>query len=343
MGVPSRDETEGTSHRLDRAAVPLTLLAVLAVAATITYLGPILKPLLVAVFVYFATRPAAEALTRHRWPPWLAYLTLFIAALGAASLVTLFVYGEALDFRDHWTAYQERLLALIGHRVGEQARSLREMFRISSKEVFTFVFGRTVGVAELLVMTFFYLLFIILGANSLSARVKRAFPGELGDRLLKVGQEIGQGIEQFIKVKTLVSLGLGASSAVLMYAFGLSHSLLWGFLFFALNYITYIGSIAACVPPIALAYLDLDNPLLATILGGLIVVNRFVWIDYLEVKMAGKRLNIDSILLFVWLAYWGWVWGALGLILAFPMIASLKIVLEHIESTRGWAVLMSEE
>jgi predicted PurR-regulated permease PerM len=59
--------------------------------------------------------------------------------------------------------------------------------------------------------------------------------------------------------------------------------------------------------------------------------------------MAGRHLNIDSILLFLWLAYWGWVWGVIGLILAFPMITSLKIVLEHLESTRGWAVLMSEE
>ncbi len=343
MRAPSQPEPEGTGRRLDPGAVSLTVLAVLAVAATVTYLGPILKPLLVAVFLHFATRPAAEALTRLGWRPWLAYLTLFVAALAAASLVTLFVYGEASDFRDHWPAYQERLLELIGRSGGEQTRPLQEIVQFSSREVITFVFGHTVGVAELLAMTFFYLLFIILGEKRLSARVQRAFPGEAGDRLLRVGREIGEGIEQFMKVKTLVSLSLGVSSALLMYAFGLSHSLLWGSLFFALNYITYIGSIAACFPPVALAYLDLDSPILATLLGALIVVNRFVWIDYIEVKMAGRRLNIDSVLLFVWLAYWGWVWGVVGLILAFPMITSLKIVLEHLESTRGWAVLMSEE
>jgi predicted PurR-regulated permease PerM len=45
----------------------------------------------------------------------------------------------------------------------------------------------------------------------------------------------------------------------------------------------------------------------------------------------------------LWLAYWGWVWGVIGLILAFPMLTSLKIVLESLESTRGLAVLMSDE
>lgn len=343
MGEPSPTPAKSPGPRLDPATLSLTVLAVLAVAVAVTYLGPILKPLLVAVFVYFAARPAAEALARLGCPPWLAYLALFVAALAAASLVTLFVYGEALDFQDRWPGYQERLLALIGDRGGEPDRPLREMFQGSSKEVLAFAFGHTVGVAELLTMTFFYLLFLIVGAKKLSARVKRAFPDERGDYLLTVGREIGGGIEQFIRVKTVVSLGLGVTSALLLYAFGVSHSLLWGGLFFALNYITYIGSIAACVPPVALAYLDLDNPTRATVLAALVLANRFLWIDYIEIKMAGRGLNIDSVLLFVWLAYWGWVWGVLGLILAFPMIVSLKIVLEHLESTRGWAVLMSEE
>src|SRR5262249_33718963 len=153
-------QAETMSHRLDRAALSLAVLAVLAVAATVTYLGPILKPLLVAVFVYFATRPAAAALTRLRWPPSLAYLAPLVVALAVASLVTLFVYGEALDLRDRWPAYQERLMELIGRRAGEQTRPLQEMLHVSSREVFTFVFGHTVGVTELLVMAFFYLLFL---------------------------------------------------------------------------------------------------------------------------------------------------------------------------------------
>jgi predicted PurR-regulated permease PerM len=87
----------------------------------------------------------------------------------------------------------------------------------------------------------------------------------------------------------------------------------------------------------------LTCPLAATAMSVLVVLNRFIWIDYLEVKMFGRHLNIDSILLFLWLAYWGWVWGVIGLILSFPMVASLKIVLEQLDTTKSWAVLMSDE
>jgi predicted PurR-regulated permease PerM len=46
--------------------------------------------------------------------------------------------------------------------------------------------------------------------------------------------------------------------------------------------------------------------------------------------MSGKQLNLDPTLLFLWLSYWGWAWGILGLILAYPMLADLRIGLEHI-------------
>jgi predicted PurR-regulated permease PerM len=235
------------------------------------------------------------------------------------------------------------MLSVIGEAPSEARRPLSELFTTSSREAFKYVFERGLGLIELLIMTFFYLLFILLGGDRLPQRVRRALPDGRGERIVAVTGKIGTGMERFMQVKTVVSLGMGVSAAVLMWLFGLQGWLLWGVLFFALNYITYIGSIVACVPPIVLAYLDLDSPVAATALGVLVILNRIVWIDYIEIKLSGQHLNIDSILLFLWLAYWGWVWGVVGLILAFPMVTSLKIVLETLEATRGWAALMSDE
>jgi AI-2 transport protein TqsA len=323
--------------------VALVILALVVVGGVVTYLGPILKPFLIAVFLFYATRSAAGMLIRLRFPAWLAFLSLFVAAVGAMIVVTLFVYGEALALRDDWPRYQQRIVALIEEGPAELRKSLEEMFQDSFKHVFGFVFEAGMGSLELLILTFFYFLFLLLGAGKLPGRVQRAFPGEQAERILTIGQRISAGMEQFMKVKTLVSIGMGASAAAIMAAFRLEHWLLWGFLFFALNYITYIGSIAACVPPIVLAYLDFNSAIAATALAGLIVLNRFIWIDYVEIRLSGKQLNIDSVLLFLWLAYWGWAWSVLGLILAYPMLVSLKIVLEHVEASKGWAVLMSEE
>jgi predicted PurR-regulated permease PerM len=224
-----------------------------------------------------------------------------------------------------------------------QGRTLSDLFTVSSREAFQYFFGQGLGLVELLTMTFFYLLFILLGAGRIMRRVRRAFPGGRGEQVVAVVEKIGVGMERFMRVKTVVSLGLGASSAAILYLFGLRGWLLWGILFFVLNYVTYIGSIAACVPPVLLAFLDLDRPVASVALAALVVLNRVVWVDFVETRLAGRHLHIDSILLLLWLAYWGWVWGVVGLVLVFPMVTSLKIILESVEATKGWAVLMSDE
>jgi len=323
--------------------VAVLLLTSMVVVGVITYLGPILKPFLIAVFLYFSMRVGAGVLTHRGIPASLAYLLLFAVGAAAMTILTLLAYSEIAALHEEWPRYQQKIQAILGKAPGDAGKPLAELFAESSREIFTYVFERGLGVLELLIMTFFYLLFIVLGASRLTHRVERAFPDGRSEQILGLARDIGAGMERFLQVKTQVSIGLGISAAVLMYLFGLRGWLLWGLLFFAFNYITYIGSIVACIPPIVLAFLDLGSPAAASVLAVLIVLNRFLWIDYVEIKLSGRHLNIDSILLFLWLAYWGWMWGVIGLILAFPMLTSLKIVMEHLECTRHWAVLMSEE
>ena len=191
-------------------------------------------------------------------------------------------------------------------------------------------------------LVFAYLVFLFLGSRKVEARVRRAFPGERGERIIAVGEGISESMERFMMVKTLIGAGMGLSAGAIMWACGLDHWPLWAFLFFAANYVTAIGSWAACVPPIVMALVD-HGVVSAAVLAALIVANRIFWIDFLELKFSGKQLNIDPTLLFLWLSYWGWAWGILGLILAYPMMAAVKISLRHLGGAHGWAELLSDD
>jgi predicted PurR-regulated permease PerM len=342
--TPNETLPSAPAHRpVDPGRVALVILAILAVGTVITQLGQILKPFVLAIFLFFITRSAAAPLVRFGLPRWLALLVLFIVTMVVVCTVFLFVYGEAMQFRNEWPGYQAHILDMLGREKGEAAPTLREIFKLSSHDIFSFVFEQGVHLAEIILMTLFYLLFLILGSRKLASRVQRAFPGETGQRVLAICEKIGNGMEQFMRIKTVVSAGMALSAGLVMYLMGLPHALLWAFLFFALNYITYIGGMFACVPPIALAYIALPSMAQATVLAILLIVIRFLWTDLVEVRWSGKHLNIDSALLFLWLAYWGWAWGVLGLILAYPSLVTLKIVLENLEQTRECAVLMSED
>lgn len=418
----------------------MVILAVLAMGAVVTVLGPVLQPFLVALFLFYATQFGAKSFSRLGMQPWTAYLSIVSLALIFTILTAQFVYREAEVFQRTWPRYEDRIasslamwmpqlatplspahpplsgaasrraasspprnpapqaaadtlppsaaahtatVATDGHgALGEQLpeqttdlfgeepatteggsavshdagltpprsggdirgrTSLTDLFRITSQDVLQYVFSHSLAVAELIVSVFCYLVFLFLGSRKLKGRLLRAFPGERSTRLVAIGDGITESMERFMVVKTATGVGMAVSAAIIMYGFGLDHWMLWAFLFFALNYITYIGSAAACIPPLVMAHLDFDSHVMAALLSVLVVLNRIFWIDFFELRMSGKQLNLDPTLLFLWLSYWGWAWGILGLILAYPMLAALRIALDHIGGLSGWAILFSDE
>lgn len=330
-----------------RSASTVIIALILSLAA-ITYLGPVLTPILIAVFLYFIIRPAADALVRRGAPAWLAYLFLFVVTVVAIIWLGRIVHANAVAFRERLPDYRANLLGLLDELPGEHMRThmretLAQTFDVSVRDVLGMAFGPTVSFLETALLVFFYLLFIMVCARRMGGRVRRAFEPETAERVLQIGTSISNGVAQYMKVKTLVSLGLAACQGLILYLFGLHYWPLWAILMFVLNYITYVGSIAALIPPILLAVVQFGNAWMALGLAALLIVNRLVWIDYVEIRFSGKSLNIDPILLLAALAYWGWFWGAVGLVLAAPMLMGVKIALSKIERTRHWALLISDE
>ena len=359
--APPRPPSDRPAH--DTATVALVVIAVIAFVTAFTWLGPVLRPFLIAVFLFYAARFGAKLLTKLGLGPTAAYTSLLPCVAILAILFGRLVYGEAEVFLAKWPKYEARIttflnatgparvLGLGRAREGEPpfarpaavpADSAGDFFRVTSRSALDYVFRHGFDVVETFVLVFVYLIFLFVGGRKLPGRIRRAFPGDEGRRLLLIGQGISESMENFMAVKTFVGLGIGATAGLAMFLFGLDHWLLWSFLFFASNYVTYIGTAVTVIPPIVLACFDFANPAAAAALGAVLLVTRFVWIDIIEVRMSGRELNLDPTLMFLWLAYWGWVWGVVGLILAYPMLAALKIALKHV-GTGGWAELLAGE
>ena len=227
---------------------------------------------------------------------------------------------------------------------GEQleGKTLLELFNVTSEAIGRVLVGTAVEWLEGGLMVLFYRVFIILDAHRLPNRIRRALP-ETGEKVVEMGEDINQSITDYMRVKTLVSLGMAVTAAMMMAVFRLENWPLWALITFLFNYVTYVGSLGALVPPTVIAFLQFESPIAAGILTLLLCGNRFFWIDYVEIRFAGRKLSINAVLLLVSLAYWGSFWGVTGLVLAVPMLTATKIALETFPSTRNWAILISED
>ena len=123
---------------------------------------------------------------------------------------------------------------------------------------------------------------------------------------------------------------------------GVNFSEFWGLLAFILNFIPYVGSLAAIVLPSVIALVQYgDFSVLAAVLIGLSII-QLACSSILEPRLLGDRLNISPIFIICNLAMWGLIWGVPGMFLSIPILSMAIITLAQFEKTRPLAVLLSK-
>jgi len=133
----------------------------------------------------------------------------------------------------------------------------------------------------------------------------------------------------------------GFLTFLVTFLFGIDFALLWGVLAFLFNYIPYVGSFVSVTPPILLSLMQ--NESIGTTLA-LIIVLLIVHQGtgtFIETYMMGSKLNLSPLVIIMALAFWGQVWGIIGMILAVPLMVVLKTFLGSITETKFLASLLS--
>jgi len=149
-------------------------------------------------------------------------------------------------------------------------------------------------------------------------------------------------VQRYMAIKTWMSLMTGCVVALWLYIIGVDYPLLWGLLAFLLNYVPNIGSIIAAVPAVLLALIQLGGGSAILAGAGYLVVNMAIG-NFLEPRVMGKGLGLSTLVVFISLVFWGWVFGPVGMLLSVPLTMTIKIALDSNEETRWASVLLGSE
>lgn len=148
-------------------------------------------------------------------------------------------------------------------------------------------------------------------------------------------------IQKYLGIKTIISLATGLLAGVLCWALHIDFPLLWGILAFTLNYIPAIGSIIAGVPPVLLALLTLGlNHAIGAMIGYLII-NGLLG-NVIEPALLGRRFGLSTVVVFISVLFWGFLWGPVGMLLAVPLTMLLKVALDNSHDMRWLGVAISQ-
>lgn len=337
------------------------LLTLLIFAAIM--LEDVLKPFIIALGVYFILKPGADALNKTGFNLYLSYFTvlmLFLLLLVSSAYYSYSQIDDLMQDEDKMAEYNSNLekrfdglkeSALFGSFFASEEENLtmndhlvtfgliEEGGEVSDLFGKVLAFGGSLGATSITVL--FFLMFIIFEAGLLPGRISAAYPGEANEKIKDVRADIEESINVYIIVKTGVGVGTASIAGIILLIFGIDLWFLWALLTFILNYVPYIGSLIASVPPLLLGFIMLD-PSAVIFMGVLLIVNQQIWGNIIETKWCGSKLDISPVLLLIVAAFGFWLWGIIGMVLSVPFVVIFKIILENIEPTRPVAILMSE-
>jgi AI-2 transport protein TqsA len=214
------------------------------------------------------------------------------------------------------------------------------LFWMQKKGIPSFSGNTLNGLGGVLTNTFFVFLtfvFILSEAAGFPNKLRALSKGSDAD--LSRYSEITAGVNRYLGIKTLTSLVTGLAITFWLMVQGVDFPVMWGVFAFLFNYIPNIGSIIAAVPAVMLALVQL-GPVPAAFAGlGFLIVNTVMG-SVIEPRVMGHKIGLSALVVFLSLAFWGWVLGPVGMLLSVPLTMAVKIALGGKTSTLWLSILL---
>ena len=351
-GAPQLDGNAVPSESLDAwvwaERISVVGLFVLAVGYTLFVVHELFVPVVTAWVMGAILRPIVESAERHGVPRVVAVIVTATVAL----LILLAIVGLLSTPLTYWIGRTAELAQLIKEKLQLLNQPLAivdefaHVFSGASSEpasassvnydtstIIRGIVSALTPVITQFLLFFFAMIFWMHYANEVKAGIALLFSGDgAGQVARKILDDAEKKVSRYFGTLVVVNLCLAVLAVGLAGAVGLPNPLLWGVLAGTLSFIPYLGPaiiVAAFFVIGILSLPSLTDALVAPIL--------WIFVTTLEGQIItpmiiGHRLTLNPFLVFLSVAFWAWMWGALGALLAVPLLISGVVANKHLSS-----------
>jgi predicted PurR-regulated permease PerM len=159
----------------------------------------------------------------------------------------------------------------------------------------------------------------------------------------KALDEAGQRISRYLLMQSIINGSFGMAVGFGFFLIGVPYAILWGFLAAILRFIPYVGPPIAAILPSALSLAVFPGWVQPFLVIGMIVVLELASNMIMEPLLYGQSAGVSEVALLVAVAFWTWLWGAVGLILATPLTVCIGVLGKYIPQIEFIGVLLGDE
>ena len=314
----------------------LLILALIAVAFALNFTKPIMIPFVLALLIRILIDPIIdfqiENLRVHR------IIAVFVSLLLIVFLFIIivpFIVSSVATFLQSADDYNAKVLILIDILIFKLTEFNiavdRDIIRNTLLDLpflgwASTVLSNSANFISKLFLVIIMTLFLLLGKKSKNTSSE--------------WNEIISHVKQYIFTKFITSSATGIMTGLIYWFLGLELAFIFGSLTFILNFIPVIGSVIAVLIPLPVAFLQFTDPTYVFLIILLPTIVHIIIGNILEPKIFGEAFGLHPITVILSLIFWGMIWGFIGVLLAAPITAIVKITFEKFETTKPIALLL---
>ncbi len=310
-------------------------------------------PVVLAFLIAMTLTPIVRFLRKRGVPSPLSATLLVVAFAAFFSLLAYFVSGPAISLVNDLPATGQALTERLRHLQRPMARinDIIEQFdaltgqvtnpnvmevAVAQPGVVNRAAGSLASGATTIGITLVLAIFLLASGTMFYEKIIQSF-GRMSDkkRALRVVYDVEREISRYLLTIALINTGLGIAVGTGLWLLGMPNAVLWGVMATLLNFLPYIGALTTTLFVTVMAIVNFDSLSFALLCPAYVLFCQITEGQFLTPLILGRRLELNAVAIFIAVAFWSWLWGLVGALIAVPLLVIIKVFCDNFESLQS--------
>jgi predicted PurR-regulated permease PerM len=202
-----------------------------------------------------------------------------------------------------------------------------------------YLWSGTLGVFAFLgqlMIVFFVTLFLLASGDTFRRKMVKLAGPRLSQKRITIQalDEVSEQIQRYLLVQLATSIVVGIATGLAFLAIGLDNAPVWGVVAAVTNLVPYVGAIVLGAGAALVGFIQFDSIDKGLIIGASAFAIHGVVGNLLTPWWTGRASRMSPFAVFVGVLAFGWLWGAVGLILGTPILMVVKAVCDRVDELK---------